>query len=88
MLYCRAIDIRTKAYGPDHHDVGQALLSYSAFLLSVDAAKSAEAAKRAADIFEVNKQTKTITEEVLTYPKTFCKVVRSITSSFQIVLEC
>ncbi|KAJ7337906.1 hypothetical protein OS493_008065 [Desmophyllum pertusum] len=51
-LYQRALDIRTKAYGPDHHDVGQTLLSYSALLLSVDAKKSADAAKRAVEIFE------------------------------------
>ncbi|KAL9984671.1 hypothetical protein ACROYT_G006994 [Oculina patagonica] len=51
-LYLRALDIRTKAYGPDHHDVGQTLLSYSAFLLSVDAKRSADAAKRAVEILE------------------------------------
>lgn len=51
-LYLRALDIRTKAYGPDHHDVGQTLLSYSAFLLSVDAKRSADAAKRAVEIME------------------------------------
>lgn len=53
IIYCRALDIRTKAYGPDHHDVGQTLLSYSAFLLSVDAKRSADAAKRAVEIMEV-----------------------------------
>ena len=52
-ISCRALDIRTKAYGPDHHDVGQTLLSYSAFLLHVDAKKSADAAKRAVEIMEV-----------------------------------
>lgn len=51
-LYLRALDIRTKAYGPDHSDVGQTLLSYSAFLLRVDPKRSAEVAKQAADIFE------------------------------------
>lgn len=51
-LYLRALDIRTKAYGPHHHDVGQTLLSYSAFLLSVDAKKSADAGKQAAEILE------------------------------------
>lgn len=51
-LYLRALDIRTKAYGPDHHDVGQTLLSYSSFLLNLDANKSAEAAIRAAEILE------------------------------------
>jgi len=51
-LYLRALDIRTKAYGPDHHDVGQTLLSYSAFLLHVDAKKAADAAKRAVEIME------------------------------------
>lgn len=49
----RALDIRTKAYGSDHHDVGQTLLSYSAFLLHVDAKKSADAAKQAVEILEV-----------------------------------
>lgn len=49
----RALDIRTKAYGPDHLDVGQTLLTYSAFLLSVDASKSADAAIKAVEIFEV-----------------------------------
>lgn len=53
IISCRALDIRTKAYGPDHHDVGQTLLSYSAFLLPVDAKKSADAAKRAVEIMEV-----------------------------------
>lgn len=50
---CRALDIRTKAYGPKHHDVGQTLMSYAAFLLHVDAKKSADAAKQAVEIFEV-----------------------------------
>jgi len=53
IISCRALDIRTKAYGQDHHDVGQTLLSYSAFLLHVDAKKSADAAKRAVEIMEV-----------------------------------
>ena len=53
IIYHRALDIRTKAYGPDHHDVGQTLLSYSAFLLHVDAKKSADTAKRAVEIMEV-----------------------------------
>ena len=52
-IYYRALDIRTKAYGPDHLDVGQTLLTYSAFLLSVDASKSADAAIKAVEIFEV-----------------------------------
>lgn len=52
-MYYRALDIRTKAYGPDHLDVGQTLLTYSAFLLSVDASKSADAAIKAVEIFEV-----------------------------------
>lgn len=51
---CRALDIRTKAYGSDHHDVGQTLLNYSGFLLSVDASKSANAAMKAAEILEVH----------------------------------
>lgn len=51
-LYLRALDIRTKAYGPNHHDVGQTLLSYSSFLLNLDAIKSAETAIRAAEILE------------------------------------
>ena len=42
-----------KAYGPDHRDVGQTLLSYSAFLLQVDPKRSAEVAIQAAEIFEV-----------------------------------
>lgn len=52
-IYYRALDIRTKAYGPDHLDVGQTLLTYSAYLLSVDASKSADAAIKAVEIFEV-----------------------------------
>ena len=55
--YFRALDIRTKAYGPNHHDVGQTLLSYSSFLLNLDAIKSAETAIRAAEILEVNWRT-------------------------------
>ncbi|XP_068711774.1 TPR repeat-containing protein DDB_G0287407-like isoform X2 [Montipora foliosa] len=51
-LYLRALDIRTKAYGPDHKDVGQTLLSYSAFLFVVDPKKSADVAKQAVEIFE------------------------------------
>ena len=59
IISCRALDIRTKAYGPDHHDVGQTLLSYSAFLLGANAAdKAAEAAIRAAEILEVHIVTK------------------------------
>ena len=61
VISCRALDIRTKALGPDHHDVGQTLLSYSAFLLSVDAKKSAEAAKRAVEILEVQTFTRCVT---------------------------
>ena len=52
-FFCKALDIRIKAYGPDHKDVGQTLLSYSAFLLRVDPKRSAEVAKQAAEIFEV-----------------------------------
>ncbi|KAM7438388.1 hypothetical protein ABFA07_012101 [Porites harrisoni] len=51
-LYLKALDIHTKAYGSDHHDVGQTLLNYSGFLLSVDASKSADAAMKAAEILE------------------------------------
>ena len=54
----RALEIRVNAYGDDHHDVAQTLLSYSAFLLFKDANQSAECAKRAAEILEVRHECK------------------------------
>ena len=54
----RALDIRINAYGEDHHEVGQTLLSYSAFLIQNDPLAAADTASRAAKIYEVGRNSR------------------------------
>ena len=54
----RALEIRVNAYGNDHPDVAQTLLSYSTFLLYKDSNQAADCAKRAAEIYEVRQECK------------------------------